>query len=128
MAITSSTLIIQLSAPTNFPIRLTDANFQVWRHQVHSTIIGLGLLGYIDGIVKEPTKVLDTALTTANPAHTDWLRQDQIILAALLGSCAETIQLTISSATTAADAWSRLTASYASSSKGRIISLKAKLI
>lgn len=128
MASTPTTAIIQISAPTNFPIRLTDANFPVWRQQVRATLIGLDLLGYIDGTIKEPAEFLDTASTTHNPAHTNWVRQDQIILAALLGSCTDTIQPVLSSVTTAADAWSRLTSSYASSSKGRVISLKAKLV
>jgi len=48
-------------------------------------------------------------------------------VSALLGSCSETIQPVISSALTSHAAWERLTATYANSSRGRIVSLKAKL-
>ncbi|XP_019153858.1 PREDICTED: uncharacterized protein LOC109150404 [Ipomoea nil] len=119
--------IVHLNAPSNFPIKLTPLNFPVWRRQVQSTLVGFNLLGYIDGSIKEPAKFNDTAQTTPNPAHLTWYRQDQIITSALLGSCSDTIQPLIASAPTACDAWQRLVANYASASRGRIISLKAKL-
>ncbi|RAL50970.1 hypothetical protein DM860_005326 [Cuscuta australis] len=55
-----------------------------------------------------------------------WHQQDAILLSALLGSCTDAVQPLISLADTSADAWSRLTRSLASMSRGRIISLKAK--
>ncbi|XP_019198221.1 PREDICTED: uncharacterized protein LOC109192078 [Ipomoea nil] len=119
--------IVHLNALSNFPIKLTPLNFSVWRRQVQSTLVGFNLLGYIDGSIKEPAKFNDTAQTTPNPAHLTWYRQDQIITSALLGSCSDTIQPLIASAPTACDAWQRLVANYASASRGRIISLKAKL-
>lgn len=73
------------------------------------------------------TPIIQLSAKNPNPCHLIWFRQDQVIVSALLGSCTETIQPIISSATTAADAWTRLTSSYANTSKGRIISLKAKL-
>ncbi|XP_019177747.1 PREDICTED: uncharacterized protein LOC109172952 [Ipomoea nil] len=79
------------------------------------------------GSVKEPAKFNDTAQTTPNPAHLTWYRQDQIITSALHGSCSDTIQPLIASASTTCDAWQRFVASYASASRGRILSLKAKL-
>ncbi|XP_019170545.1 PREDICTED: uncharacterized protein LOC109166110 [Ipomoea nil] len=119
--------VIQLNAPSNFPIKLTPTNFPVWKLQVQSTLIGFNLLSYIDDSIKEPTKFSGAEQTTSNPAHLTWYRQDQIITNALLGSCSDTIQPLISSAPTASDAWQRLVASYASASRGQIISLKAKL-
>ncbi|XP_019172479.1 PREDICTED: uncharacterized protein LOC109167862 [Ipomoea nil] len=124
---TATNDIIQLNAPTNFPIKLTTTNFPGWRRQVHSTLVGFNLLGYIDGTTKEPAKFTDTAQTVVNPTHLIWYRQDQIIVSALLGSYTDTIQPLISLATIAHDAWQHLIASYASASRGRIISLKAKL-
>lgn len=127
MPITADTEIIQLTAPANFPIKLTSSNFPVRRCQVQSTLIGHNLLGYIDGSIIEPTKFSDTARTNTNLCHLIWYRQDQIIISALLGNCSNTIQPLISSAKTSYDAGLRLVASYASASRGRIISLKAKL-
>ncbi|XP_019177846.1 PREDICTED: uncharacterized protein LOC109173040 [Ipomoea nil] len=123
----ATTEVIQLHATTHFPIKLTPTNFPVWRRQVHATLVGLDLLGYVDSSIMEPAKFTDSANTVANPSHFVWYRQDQTIVSALLGSCTDTIQPVISSATTARDAWQRLIASYASASRGRIISLKAKL-
>ncbi|XP_019155590.1 PREDICTED: uncharacterized protein LOC109152387 [Ipomoea nil] len=125
---TTTTDIVHLNAPSNFPIKLTPLNFPVWRRQVQSTLIGFNLLGYIDGSVKEPEKSNDTAQTTPNPVYLTWYRQDQIITSALLGSYSDTIQPLIASASTACDAWQRLVASYASASRGWILSLKAKII
>ncbi|XP_019150310.1 PREDICTED: NAC domain-containing protein 53-like [Ipomoea nil] len=76
---TTTTNIVHLNAPSNFPIKLTPLNFPVWRRQVQSILIGFNLHGYIDGSVKEPAKFNDTAQTTPNPAHLNWYRQDQII-------------------------------------------------
>ncbi|XP_019162228.1 PREDICTED: uncharacterized protein LOC109158791 [Ipomoea nil] len=127
MASSTTTTIIQLNAPTHFPIRLTTVNFLVWQRQIHATLVGFNLFGYVDGTTKEPAKSTNHAQTSVNPAHLAWYRQDQVIFSALLGSCIDTIQPLISSATTTHDTWQRLVASYASVSRGRIISLKAKV-
>lgn len=70
---------------------------------------------------------MDAGHTKPNLAYTTWYRQDAILLSALLGSCTDVVQPLISLADTSADAWSRLTRNLASMSRGRIISLKAKL-
>ncbi|XP_019156924.1 PREDICTED: uncharacterized protein LOC109153513 [Ipomoea nil] len=127
MAITTETVIIQLNAPTHFPIKLTASNFSVWRRQVQSTLIGLDLIGYVDGTVTVPYQFSDDAHTVTNLAYTAWYRQDKIIVSTLLGCCSDTIQPIILSVATASDAWKCLTTSYANASRGRVISLKAKL-
>ncbi|XP_019189841.1 PREDICTED: uncharacterized protein LOC109184300 [Ipomoea nil] len=95
--------------------------------QVKSTLIGLDLLGYVDGTKGAPTQFTDEARTIVNPAYTAWYRQDHILISALLGSCSESIQPLISSAVTAHQAWSRLATSNDNDSKGRVIYLKTKL-
>ncbi|KAL4561418.1 hypothetical protein LXL04_033584 [Taraxacum kok-saghyz] len=120
--------IVQLTAPTHFPIKLIASNFTVWRKQVQSTLIGLDLYKYLDGSLQPPSKAItDKEKTSPNPDYLLWFRQDQIIISALLGSCSDTIQSIISSADTAQEAWERLNSSYASASRSRIISLKSKL-
>ncbi|VFQ94302.1 unnamed protein product [Cuscuta campestris] len=119
--------LVRMSASKHFPIKLTKTNFLVWRRQVQSTLIGLNLLGYVDGSVKAPRPFLDSAHTQTNPAYTLWYRQDAILLSAILGSCTDVVQSIVSLADSSADAWSRLARSLASMSRGRIISLKAKL-
>lgn len=74
--------IIEVTAQSHFPIKLTATNFPVWRKQVISTLIGLGLdidktrpcmakAGYI-----YPSKTLSTDATKPNPEYRPWYRQD----------------------------------------------------
>ncbi|KAL4563133.1 hypothetical protein LXL04_027166 [Taraxacum kok-saghyz] len=121
------TTFVEVTAHTHFPIKLTANNFPVWRKQVLATLTGLGLDSYIDGTTEAPSKVLSTDNTKPNPAYRAWFRQDQILLGALLGSCSDTIQPIVSSAETSRQAFKRLTESYASVSRSRIISLKSRL-
>ncbi|KAK9056783.1 hypothetical protein SSX86_024146 [Deinandra increscens subsp. villosa] len=123
-----STNIITIIASTHFNIKLTAQNFPVWRRHVHSTLIGLDLEGFITGDKPAPSKTIaDSATTKSNPAYGPWVRQDQAIYSVILGSCSEEIQPLIASAPTAKDAWDRLSSSFASTSRTRIISLKTKL-
>ncbi|CAH9139562.1 unnamed protein product [Cuscuta epithymum] len=127
MAITADTAVLPLTATANFPIKLTSSNFPVWKCQVHAALIGLGLDGYVDGTITIPDQFIDVAKTRINPCYTIWYRQDKTILSALIGSCSDTIQPIISSAATARQAWDKLALTYASTSRGRIISLKTTL-
>lgn len=127
MASSSLSSVIQLNAPTHFPIKLTQENFPVWRKQVQSTLIGLDLLGFIDGSKTSPSEFLTDKDKTINPEYSLWFRQDHILVSALLGSCSEVIQPLISSANTAKEAWDRLHQSFANVSRSRILSLKTKL-
>lgn len=105
--------VVQLTASTHFNVTLTSDNFPVWRKHVYSTLIGLDLVHYITGTKPAPAEFLDAEDTKSNPDYYSWFRQDQIILASLLGSCSPTIQPMIASANTAREAWERLVTSYA---------------
>lgn len=126
-SIMASQSIIQINAATHFNTTLTSENFPVWRKQVQSTLIGFDLAHFVTGSKPVPAEYLDAEKTKPNPEFSPWYRQDQIILAALIGSCKPTIQSLIASAETSQQAWERLVASYANSSRSRIISLKSKL-
>ena len=119
-----STQIIEVTSHTHFPIKLTPSNYPVWRKQVMATLIGLSLDGYVTGTTTAPSKTLDSK---PNPAYSLWYRQDQTLLGALLGSCSEHIQHLLASADTSFQAFERFSASYASTSRSRIISLKTRL-
>lgn len=119
--------LIPITTTTHFPTKLTSQNFPVWRRQVQSTLIGLGLDNFItDGNVPSKT-IADKEVTKPNPEYTVWYRQDQILFSAILRSCSNEIQPVIASASTAKEAWDRLTSNFASKSRSRIISLKSKL-
>ena len=91
--------IVFFNALTHLPTKLTKTNFSVWRSQLHSALIGYNLLSHIDGTPK-PAKTVrdpkDNTKTIENPDYVIWYRQDQLILNAILGSCAEEIQSHIS--------------------------------
>ncbi|VFQ82423.1 unnamed protein product [Cuscuta campestris] len=123
-AITKDTPVVQLHAKTHFPIKLISTNFSIWQRQVRSTLIALDLMGYVDGTLPAPPPLVDGA---ANPCYSIWFRQDQSIIGALLGSCSDQVQPFISTCDTACDAWKNLHAAFASSSRGRIVSLKSQL-
>ncbi|KAD5316778.1 hypothetical protein E3N88_16724 [Mikania micrantha] len=101
--------IIEVTAHTQFPIKLSPTNFPVWRKQVLATLTGLGLDHFVDGSTKPPSKVLLADATKINPEYLPWFRQDQILLGALLGSCSDSIQHIVSSAETSCQAFDRLT-------------------
>lgn len=66
IVVTSDTEIIHLNAHTHLPTKLTQNNFAVWSTQVKSTLIGLGVISYIDGTIKVPTQFLKD--NVPNPA------------------------------------------------------------
>ncbi|KAL9997722.1 putative RNA-directed DNA polymerase [Helianthus debilis subsp. tardiflorus] len=119
--------VILISASTHFNVTLTNDNFSVWRKHVHATLIGLDLVHFLTGTKPIPAPFLDQEQTKPNPDFHAWYRQDQTILAALIGSCSPTIQSLIASADTSQQAWERLLTSYANTSRSRVISLKSKL-
>ncbi|VFQ90436.1 unnamed protein product [Cuscuta campestris] len=122
--ITKDTSVIQLHAKTHFPIKLVSTNFAIWQRQVRSTLIGLHLLGYIDGTMAAPPMIL---AESANPCYSIWFCQDQSIVGALFGSCSDQVQPLISNADTSHAAWTSLHSVFASASRGRVVSLKTKL-
>ncbi|VFQ60761.1 unnamed protein product [Cuscuta campestris] len=125
-SITKDTPVIQLHAKTHFPIKLVSTNFPIWQRQrqVRSTLIGLDLLGYVDGSLTAPPQTVADAV---NPCYGIWFRQDQAIVGALLGSCTDTIQPLISNVATSREAWLNLHSSFASASRGHVLALKSKL-
>lgn len=120
---------IQITAATHLTTKLTTHNYPVWRKQVESTLISLEFEDFIIGASNQPPKQINDkdGKPVNNPAYLPWYRKDQMIFSAILGSCSDSIQPLISSASTAREAWNRLHSSFASSSRSRIISLKSKL-
>lgn len=77
---------------------------------MESTLNGLELDTFISDTNNPPKQQLeDKKVLKANPAFLPWYIQYQIIINAILGSCSDSIQPLISSATTSRDAWVRLT-------------------
>ncbi|RAL54296.1 hypothetical protein DM860_001424 [Cuscuta australis] len=100
----------------SFSNQVGTTNFSIWR-QVRSTLIGLDLLGYIDGTMAAPPMIL---AESANPCYSIWFRQDQSIVGALFGSCSDQVQPLISNADTSHAAWTSLHSAFESANRGRV--------
>ncbi|KAI9200571.1 hypothetical protein LWI28_010014 [Acer negundo] len=78
-------------------------------------------MGFVNGIRPCPHETITTGdTTTPNPAHHIWVRQDQLLLNAILGSISPSI-------IPSCDAWTALANIYAKPSRGHIMHLKGVL-
>ena len=124
----SHNTLISINAAAQTPLKLTSTNYLSWKLQFQTLFIGYDLLGYIDGSKPCPPATLTQNNTTiSNPAHTLWIRQDQLILNALIGSISHTIIPFIAQTKTAREAWTVLATTYAKPSRGRIKQAKSQL-
>ncbi|KAL9244539.1 hypothetical protein vseg_018308 [Gypsophila vaccaria] len=78
--------------------KLEVTNFQQWRVQIESLLLGYGLHGYLTGDISPPSATLTTTTTTTqsndskltsvntetpNPAYLTWFHQDKLVYGAL---------------------------------------------
>ncbi|KAL6321118.1 hypothetical protein AAG906_012890 [Vitis piasezkii] len=90
--------------------KLTPFFFPQWRAQFEALLIGYDLMDYV---------------TSESKHH--WVRQDKLILSAILASTSPTITSLIATAKTSYDAWKKLSTMYASKSRTRAMQLKEEL-
>ncbi|KAG7564770.1 Integrase catalytic core [Arabidopsis suecica] len=108
--------------------KLTPTNFLMWSLQVHALFDGYGLVGHLDGSTPAPAAtVTDGDQTSENPAFILWKRQDRLIYSALIGAISLPQQSTVSRATTAREAWTTLSNTYANPSRGHVRQLKTQI-
>ena len=106
------------------PLKLNANNYVSWKLQFHTLFIGYDL-GYVDGSKPCPSStIVHNDATIPNPAYIMWIRQDQLILNALVGSLTPTISPFITQANTSREAWTILANTYAKPSRGRIKQVK----
>ena len=98
--------LISINVTAQAPLKLTSTNYLSWKLQFQTLFIGYDLLGYIDGSKPCPPATLTQSNTTRpNPSYILWIRQDQLILNAVIGSISPTIIPFIAQATTSRQAW-----------------------
>lgn len=108
--------------------KLIASNFFMWSHQVHALLEGYDLVGYLDGTVIMPPQTVTTAgVVTVSTAYTLWERQDKLIYSAFIGAITAFIQPLLSTTTTSAQIWEKLSSSYAKQSRGHILQLKEQI-
>ncbi|KAA8534443.1 hypothetical protein F0562_031960 [Nyssa sinensis] len=119
--------LIAINVSAQVPLKLTSTNYTSWKLQFQTLLVGYDLIGYIDGTKPCPPETLAANQTTQlNPAYTFWIRQDQLILNAIIGSMSPTLIPFIARANTSRQAWTILANTYAQPSCGRIKQVKAR--
>ncbi|XP_042944777.1 uncharacterized protein LOC122278658 [Carya illinoinensis] len=91
--------------------KLTPSSFPQWRAQFEALLIGYDLMDYVTGAFRCPSSD-GTPSSIATKHH--WVRQDKLILSAILASTSPTITTLIATAKTSYDAWRKLFTMYAS--------------
>ena len=120
--------LITINISAQAPLKLTSTNYLSWKLQFETVFIGYDLIGYIDGSKPCPSTTITVNNTaTTNPSHKLWIRQDQLLLNALIGSLSPTIIPFIAQTKIAKEAWTILSNNYAKPSRGRIKQVKTKL-
>ena len=112
---------ITIIANHQLPITLTNSNFPIWRTHVRALLIGLDLLGFVDGTITKPHEKLDATVYSA------WYRQDQLLLVAILGAVSPDILPLLSTCDSAAAAWDILHRAFASKSRAHVMHIKTTL-
>lgn len=106
-------------------IKLTPTNYLSWKMQIQAILIGHDLHGFVDGTTTTPPSKITTAdAKTPNPAYQTWVRQDKLLLGALVGTLSPSLVPLVSQATTSKDLWEILSKTYAKPSRGHIKQLK----
>ncbi|XP_035545960.1 uncharacterized protein LOC118348442 [Juglans regia] len=120
----TETPLIALNITAQINEKLTPSTFPQWRAQFEALLIGYDLLDYVNGTSICPSPAHGS---TVSLHKTHWVRQDKLILSAILASTSPTITPLISTAKTSHEAWKKLTTMYASRSRTRAMQLKEEL-
>ncbi|KAI4346062.1 hypothetical protein L6164_013144 [Bauhinia variegata] len=96
-------------------------------NSVQPLLIGYDLQGYIDGSTPCPSKPLNNAPNVINPTYTNWVRQDQLILHAIVSSIKATVVTHLGVVRTSKQAWDTLKTMYVGRSRMRIMALKQRI-
>ena len=116
--------LIVFNVNAHAPLELTASNYSTWHLQFMSLLFGYDLLGIVNGLRPCPPTMItlpDAASPSPNPDHILQLRQDQLLLNAIVGSISATLVQFISTSTTSHVAWTTLEKIYASPSCRRIM-------
>ncbi|KAF5468276.1 hypothetical protein F2P56_012440 [Juglans regia] len=116
--------LIALNITAQINEKLTPSTFPQWRAQFEALLIGYNLLDYVTGDNPCPP-ITDSSISNLHKTH--WIRQDKLILSAILASTTTTITPFISAAKTSHQAWTKLHTLYASKSRTRAMQLKEEL-
>lgn len=122
----SNTPIITINAANIINEKLTPSTFPQWRAQFEALLIGYDLMNFVTGDLQYPI-IDEENLATSKAMNSHWIRQDKLILHALLAPTSTTITPLFASCKTSHEAWTKLTRLYAGKSRTRVMQLKEDL-
>jgi len=118
--------IITINAAITINEKLIPSTFPQWQDQFEALLIGYDVIDFVTGTHKCPA--IDTLnFTASKAANSHWIRQDKLILHAILASTSTTITPLLSAYKTSHEAWTALTRLYAGKSRTRVMQLKEDL-
>ncbi|PWA38004.1 zinc finger, CCHC-type, Gag-polypeptide of LTR copia-type [Artemisia annua] len=110
------------------PIKLSSANYLVWRNHMHLLVAFHNLLSHIDGSsVPPPATITDGDKISPNPDLATWTTSDQKAALLLLSSLTEEAASEVLGLTTARQIWLALENAYSNASVERVQSLRDSL-
>jgi hypothetical protein len=120
----TETPLVALNITAQINEKLTPSTFPQWRAQFEGLLIGYDLLDYVTGLSVCPSS--DGTFPSALKI-THWVRQDKLILSAILASTSTTITPLIATTKTSHEAWKKLNHMYVSRSRMRAMQLKEEI-
>ena len=123
-----------ISMPFVATVKLNHDNFLLWKAQLVPYFRGQDLFGYIDGSISKPPKIIsvthpETSVVSErlNPAYSQWVRQDNLILSTLMTSLSEPILAQVVTYTSSKAVWNALDDTFSSRSRARILQIRTQL-
>lgn len=121
------------SIASSITVKLDQENYLLWRAQFVPALHAHDLMGFVDGSIKEPAKLIaapggdDNTAKVPNPLYATWFRLDQQVLSAILASLTPGLLGHVLFMATAEEAWKALQEMFASRSRARIVQLRVQL-
>ena len=112
--------------PSTLPstsIRLNQSNYNHWRSQILPTVRAYDLENYLLGTITPPIKFMNDQ-STVNPAYSQWLRLDQLLLGWLLSSISESMLGHVVNCNSSSEIWTTLGQLFSTKSKARLLQLR----
>ena len=120
--------LVVINVATQAPLKLTNTTYFPWKKQFDALLIGYDLYGFIDGTLPCPSPNGSKDAMSPNPDYVFWIRQDSLLLGAILASLSKEVHQFVASAETSKKAWHQLAMAFAKPSRPRLLRLRERLI
>lgn len=104
-------------------IKLTNSNYLLWKSKFMPILLSQDLFGYIDGSIPAPPKSIPSATDPTkiipNPAYTNWLKVDQLLISWINATLSEDVLAQTVGLSSSRDIWISLDKSFSQHSKAR---------